>query len=153
MKIADSFVVAAPVERTWRAIRDPQVVGTCLPGCEEIETVSPTFYRARIGVKLGPIAAKFAAEVEVIEEEPPVRVVTVTRGEEGGRASNLRSENILTLAPADDGGTRVSYEADMTVTGRLAKFGFGVMKKKAQSLAGAFARNLEDRLNNGTGSG
>lgn len=147
MRIAGSFAVAAPVERTWRAITDPQVVGACLPGCEGIETVSPTLYRARIGVKLGPISAKFAAEVEVLEEEPPVRVVSVTRGEEGGRASNLRSDNVLTLAPADDGGTRVSYEADMAVTGRLAKFGFGVMKKKAQSLAGEFARNLEDRLN------
>ncbi|MCY4396426.1 MAG: carbon monoxide dehydrogenase subunit G [Rhodospirillaceae bacterium] len=153
MKIAGSFNVAAPVELTWRAITDPQVVGACLPGCEEIEAVSPTLYRARIGVKLGPISATFAAEVEVLEEEPPVRVVSVTRGEEGGRASHIRSENTLTLEPADDGGTRVSYEADMTVTGRLAKFGFGVMKKKAQSLAADFAGNLEARLNEAASGG
>ena len=98
-------------------------------------------------------AARFAAEVEVLEEEPPVRVVTVTRGEEDGRASNLRSDNILTLAPADGGGTLVSYEADMTVTGRLAKFGFGVMKKKAQSLASEFAGNLEARVNEAASGG
>ena len=153
MKIADSFTVAAPVDRTWRAITDPLIVGACLPGCEAIETVSPTLYRARIGVKLGPISATFAAEVEVLEEEPPVRVVSVTRGEEGGRASNLRADNVLSLEPADDGGTQVTYESDMTVTGRLAKFGFGVMRKKAQSLAGEFARNLEARLNAGAGSG
>lgn len=153
MKIADSFTVAAPLDRTWRAIRDPQIVGACLPGCEEIEAVSPTLYRARIGVKLGPISAKFAAEVEVVEELPPVRVVTVTRGEESGRASNLRADNILSLAPAEDGGTLVTWESEMSVTGRLAKFGFGVMKKKAQSLAGEFARNLEDRLNNAAGTG
>ena len=153
MKIADSFTVAAPVERTWQAITDPQIVGACLPGCEAIETVSPTLYRARIGVKLGPISAKFAAEVEVLEEQPPTRVVSVMRGEEGGRASHIRSDNILSLEPADDGGTRVTYEAEMTVTGRLAKFGFGVMKKKAQALAGEFARNLEARLNAETGNG
>lgn len=153
MKIAGSFAVAAPVDRTWRAITDPQVVGACLPGCEEIETVSPTLYRAQIGVKLGPISATFAAEVEVLEEEPPVRVVSVTRGEEGGRASRIRSENILTLEPADDGGTRVTYEADMTVAGRLAKFGFGVMKKKAQSLAGEFAGNFEARLKEAVSGG
>ena len=153
MKIAGSFTVAAPVERTWQAITDPQIVGACLPGCEAVETVSPTLYRARIGVKLGPISAKFAAEVEVLEEQPPTRIVSVTRGEEGGRASHIRSDNILSLEPADDGGTRVTYEAEMTVTGRLAKFGFGVMKKKAQVLAGEFARNLEARLNAGTGNG
>lgn len=153
MKITDSFTVAAPVDRTWRAITDPEVVGACLPGCEEIETVSPTLYRARIGVKLGPISAKFAAEVEVLAEEPPKRVVSVTRGEEGGRASNLRSDNILSLEPTDDGGTQVTYESEMSVTGRLAKFGFGVMKKKAQSLAVEFARNLEARLDAGADSG
>ncbi len=153
MKIAGSFTVAAPVERTWRAITDPQAVGACLPGCEEIETLSPTRYRARIGVKLGPVSARFAAEVEVIEQSPPHRIVSVTRGEEGGRASHLKSDNILALEPADDGGTCVRYESEMTMTGRLAKFGFGVMKKKAESLAGAFAGNLEAWLAAEAGDG
>ena len=153
MKIADSFTVAAPLERTWAAITDPAVVGACLPGCEAIETVSDTLYRARVGVKLGPITAKFAVEVEVLEETPPTRVVSVTRGEEGGRASNIRADNILSLEAADDGTTRVLYESEVSVTGRLAKFGFGIMKKKAQSLAGEFATNLEARLNAATADG
>ena len=147
MIIADSFTIAAPVERTWRAITDPEIICACLPGCEEIEVVSPTLYRARVEVRLGPISAKFAAEVEVLEEIPPVRLVSVTRGEEGGRASHVRSNNTLILAPTDNGETCVTCEADMTVTGRIAKFGFGVMKKKAQAIAAEFAGNLEARLN------
>ena len=153
MKIADSFTVAAPIDRTWQAITDPQIVGACLPGCEEIDTVSPTLYRARIGIKVGPISAKFAVEVEVLEETPPSRVVSVTRGEEGGRASKVRADNVLSLAPQEDGGTQVTYESEVSVTGRLAKFGFGVMKKKAQSLAAEFAQNLEARLQAEIGNG
>lgn len=146
MKIEDEFTVAAPVERTWAAIKDPQIVGPCLPGCEEIEELSPTTYKARVGVKVGPISARFTVEVEVVEEDPPTRVVSVTRGEEGGRASNVRAESVVTLSPADDGSTTVRYESEVTVTGRLAKFGFGVMKKKAQALGAEFAKNLSERL-------
>ncbi len=146
MKIEDEFTVAAPVERTWAALKDPQVVGPCLPGCEEIEELSPTTYKARVGLKVGPISARFNVEVEVTEEEPPTRIVSVTRGEEGGKASNVRAENVVTLSPADDGTTTVRYESEVTVTGRLAKFGFGVMKKKAQSLGAEFAKNLSERL-------
>jgi carbon monoxide dehydrogenase subunit G len=146
MKIEDEFTVAAPIERTWEAIKDPRVVGPCLPGCEEIEELSPTTYRARVGVKVGPISARFVVEVEVIEETPPTRIVSVTRGEEGGKASNVRADNVVTLTPTADGATAVRYESEVTVTGRLAKFGFGVMKKKAQSLGAEFAKALSERL-------
>jgi len=147
MRIADSFIVQAPVERTWTAITDPEIVGTCMPGCEEIETVSDTLYRAKVRIKIGPISANFALKVEVLEEHPPTRIVFVSRGEEGDRASKVQAENMLTLEPLDGGTTRVLYESEVSVTGRLAKFGFGMMKKKTQSLAEEFASGLEDRLN------
>ncbi len=147
MRIADSFVVHAPVERTWTAITDPAIVGTCMPGCEEIEMVSDTLYRARVGIRIGPVSASFSLEVEVLEEQPPTRIVFVSRGEEGDRASRVQAENMLTLEPLDGGATRVLYESEVSVTGRLAKFGFGMMKKKTQSLAEEFASSLEDRLN------
>jgi len=146
MKIEDSFTVPASIDRTWAAITDPAVVGPCLPGCEEIEELSPTTYRARVKVKVGIISATFVMEVEVTDEIPPTRIVSVTRGEEGGRASSVKSDNIMTLSPEEDGGTLVHYESDVSVTGRLAKFGFGVMKKKAQSLGREFADALRERV-------
>lgn len=146
MRIEDSFIVPAPVERTWAAITDPAVVGPCLPGCEEIEALSPTSYRAKVKVKVGIVSATFIVEVEITEETPPTKVVSVTRGEEGGRASSVRSDNLMTLSESDDGGTLVRYESEVSVTGRLAKFGFGVMKKKAQSLGKEFADNLRQRI-------
>lgn len=146
MKIEDSFDVPASVEKTWAAITDPEIVGPCLPGCEGIETLSKTTYRARVKVKVGIISAMFVVEVEITEETPPTRVVSVTRGEEGGRASSVKADNVMTLTETDDGGTRVRYESEVSVTGRLAKFGFGVMKKKAQSLGREFADNLRERV-------
>lgn len=139
MRIAGSFIVAASRERVFAEITNPVVMASCIPGCEAIEIIDPKTYRARILVEIGPIKARFNLIVEVTVAEPPARVVSVTRGEEGSRASMLSSNNELLLAPTVEGATEVKYVSEVSVTGRLGKFGLGVMKKKAESLSAKFA--------------
>lgn len=145
MRIEDSFEVAAPIEHVWAAIVDPVVIGACLPGCRSIETLGPTSYRAVVGVELGPIKALFNLQVELREQRPPSFVATVTRGEEGTRASTLQAKSTLRLE-AIDGGTRVAYASDVALVGRLGKFGLGVMRKKAESLGRSFAETFRARI-------
>jgi hypothetical protein len=145
MKIEDSFEVAAPRERVWRLITDPGTVAGCVPGCGGVEVVSDTLYRAKVSVKVGPIKAAFNMEVEVIEETPPEEVRSKTRGEEGSRASTVSSDNLLRLEVIDDDTTRVHYAAEVSVVGRLGKFGLGVMKKKAESLGRDFAACFKEK--------
>ncbi len=104
MRIEGSFTVAAPRERVFAEITNPALMAGCIPGCEAIEVVDAKTYRARILVEVGPIKARFNLVVEVTEETPPERVVSVTRGEEGTRASVISSNNELLLAPAETGG-------------------------------------------------
>ena len=73
----------------WDKIRDPGVMAECIPGCDSIEQMSQTSYRAVVAVKVGPISARFSLVVDVVGEEPPTRLVARARGEEGGRASVL----------------------------------------------------------------
>jgi uncharacterized protein len=146
MKIEDRFVIAAPPERVWAAITDPQQMAPCIPGCSDIRITGPNTYWAEVTVKVGPISAKFGLEVEVVEEVRPSHVLSVTRGEEGSRASIVSSRNELRLFPKDDGATEVFYAADVSVTGRLGKFGLGVMKKKAASLAEEFVVEFRSRV-------
>lgn len=145
MKIEDSFEVAAPRERVWRLITDPETVAGCVPGCGGVEVVSPTLYRAKVSIKVGPIKANFNMEVELIEETPPTEVRSKSRGEEGSRASTVSSDNLLRLEAIDDDNTRVFYAADVSVVGRLGKFGLGVMKKKAESLGKDFAACFKEK--------
>lgn len=146
MKIEDSFEVAAPRERVWRLITDPETVAGCVPGCGGVEVVSPTLYRAKVSVKVGPIKANFNMEVELIEETPPTEVRSKSRGEEGSRASTVSSDNLLRLEAIDDDNTRVYYAAEVSVVGRLGKFGLGVMKKKAESLGKDFAACFKEKV-------
>lgn len=145
MRIEGSFTVAAPRERVFAEITNPALMAGCIPGCEAIEVIDAKTYRARIVVEVGPIKARFNLVVEVTEEEAPVRVASVTRGEEGTRASVISSNNELRLAPAE-GGTEVKYISEVSVTGRLGKFGLGMMKKKAEQLGAKFAETFRGKI-------
>lgn len=146
MKIEGDFEVEAPRAEVWDKIRDPQIMGACIPGCESVEQVDDTSYRAQVSVKVGPIKARFNLLVEVLEEQLEHTILSRTSGEEGTRASVVNSDNVVRLADTDSGGTRVDYSADVSVTGRLGKFGLGIFRKKADQLAGQFVANFREKL-------
>ncbi len=146
MKIEETFTIAAPRDRVWRFITDPEEMGPCIPGCQDIEITGPNTYVAQVKVKVGPIKTVFNLEVEVTEEVPPNHVLSKTRGEEGSRASQVSSDNVLRLGDAKDGGTEVYYCSEVTIAGRLGKYGHGIMKKIAKKLGDKFANDFRERV-------
>ncbi len=146
MKIDGAFTIAAPLPQVWDALLDPQIVGPCIPGCSDIEVISPTDYRATVTLEIGPIKAGFKVAVTVTQIVPQVSVTCLTKGEEGSRASVLSANSVMTVTACGIDQTDVRYASEVSVTGRLGKFGLGLMKKKAESVASAFARNLQSRL-------
>ena len=146
MKIEQNFVLDVPIGPSWSYIRDPQFVASCLPGCENVETLSPISFLATIRVTLGPFNMRFVLEVDLVSEIVGQEVRFRCRGEEGGRASTVSSENILRLEPSADARTNVHYSADVLVVGRLGRFGLGVMRKKTISLGEEFAAQFAQRV-------
>jgi carbon monoxide dehydrogenase subunit G len=139
MKIEGNFEVDGPIEAVWIHIRDPELVASCMPGCTGVSALSPTLHRATIRVALGPIKTSFNVEIEIIEEIASSEIRSRTRGEEGGRASTVSSENVLRLEALGPVKTNVIYSSEVSVVGRLGRFGLGVMRKKAESMGRDFA--------------
>lgn len=152
MKIEDSFTLNASQAIVWKAITDPNIVGPCIPGCEKVEILSPTLYLANIKIKIGPIKADFRLNIEITKETPPSEMISVTRGEEGSKASIVQSKNTLRLTYINDKTTEVFYSSEVSIVGRLGKFGFGFMKKKANALGKefveAFRKEVEPTTSN-----
>ena len=146
MRVDGAFEIDLPREALYRSITDPALMAICVPGCENIEKIDPAIYRAAVRVAIGVIKARFNLVVEVTQETPPECVQSITRGEEGGRASQLTATNQVSLIDLGDGRTRVEYVSDLSVTGRFGRFALGIMRKKAQSIASEFADNLRTRL-------
>ena len=146
MKIEEAFDVGAPIERVWEFVMNPAEMAPCIPGCGDVEILGDGKYRANIKVAMGPVRTSFNVSVELVETEAPTYAATVTRGEEGGRASMLTADSELHLKKIGPNQTEVRYKSEVSIVGRFGRFGFGMMKKKARDLGEQFAGSMRERL-------
>jgi carbon monoxide dehydrogenase subunit G len=146
MRVEKAFTVNAPQQKVWDFVKDPVRMGPCIPGCKDITTIDANNYKALIGIKVGPITAKFNLEIEIMEETPPTEIISKTRGEEGTRASMVTADNIVRLSQNDDGSTEVYCESESSITGRLGKYGAGMMMKKADAIWEKLAENIRKEI-------
>ena len=146
MKIEKSFTVAAPRENVWEFITSPESVAPCIPGCEQVEQVGPTKYRAGLRIKIGPIRTKFKVDIDVLEERPPEFASYQTQGVEGGKASRIKAVSKLSLTEIDSATTEVLYTSEINLIGRLGKFSQGMMNKVADSIGEDFVLALRKEI-------
>ena len=146
MKIEETFSVNAPIARAWRFIMNPGPVAPCIPGCGDVEILGENKYRANVKLAVGPIKTNFNVTVEITEQQAPNFAATLTRGEEGGKASMVTANSELRLKPVNGEQTEVNYKSEVSIVGRLGKFGLGIMKKKAKAVGEEFAENFRARL-------
>ncbi|MBB3176963.1 CoxG family protein [Variovorax sp. Sphag1AA] len=144
MLIEGQFPIAAPPETLLVHLFDAGLMASCLPGCEKLEALDADRYRAVVGISMAGIKARFDLLVEITKRDDR-NVWAVTRGDEGGHASNLQADSQVSLQPTPEG-TLVNYRSEVSVTGRLGRFALGMMKKKAQSMGDEFAVNLQRKL-------
>lgn len=146
MKIEKDFSINAPREQVWNFITSPERVAPCIPGCEQVTQVAPSKYQARIKVAVGPIKTVFNVDIQAVEERPPEYAAYLTKGEEGSRASRIKAESSLRLQAVSPLQTKVQYISEISVVGRLGKFGVGMMHKIADSMGDQFVEALRDRI-------
>ena len=149
MLLEEKFEVHASREKVWTALRDPAQMMPCIPGCESIEALDAENYTATVSVSLGPIKARFLLQISIDDEHRPERLSTTVSGEEGSRAGQLRASNKMRLTEIDSTRTEVYYASELTLTGRLGRFGLGMMKKTAQRLMARFRESFTSLVETG----
>lgn len=146
MRVEGEFDMPVARAALFERLLDARLLAQCIPGCEQLERLDEARYRAAIAVAMAGVTARFNLVVELTGNEPPVRIRCLTRGEEGGRASQLSADSEILLHELPGDGTRVAYASEVNLSGRLGRFALGVMRKKAQSMGEDFARNLRGAL-------
>jgi carbon monoxide dehydrogenase subunit G len=146
MYIERTFVVDAPLQRTWDFLNAPEKVGACLPGCHSVEVVGPGKYKASVGLKVGPIKAGFNLDVETTEQNPPVYSAYTTRGDDKDGGSKISAESTLALKDLDGVRTEITYTSKIQIVGKLGKFAGGVMDKLADSINAKFIATVTERV-------
>lgn len=146
MKIGKTFIVHAPLESVWEFITCPSLVAPCIPGCSEAIQIDDTNFKAKVSLSIGPIKTTFSVDIEQLESVVPTFAKYAVKGNEGGQASRVKSESFLKLTPIDSNTTQVEYESDITIIGRLGKFGAGLVQKVADSIGNEFVTSLKGKI-------
>ena len=127
MKLEQSFDVRAPVERVWETLVDIQRVAPCLPGAEITEAGEDATYRGTFSVRLGPTTAAYRGELNMEELDEDARRVVMRASGQDKRGQGSAKATIVSTMRAEGDVTTVDVKTDLTITGRLARFGRGGM--------------------------
>ena len=142
MELTNNFRVGVPVPDAWKVLTDVERIAPMLPGAQ-LQEVDGGEYRGIVKVKVGPITAQYKGAATFIErDEAAGRVVLKASGRDT-RGQGNASAIITATMTADGEGTKVSVVTDLTVTGKVAQFGRGVMADVSSKLIGQFVDSLE----------
>src|SRR5260370_34176986 len=119
MDMTGEFRIPAPRRKVWEALNDPEILRQSIPGCEEIEKVSPTELAAKVTAKVGPVKARFGGKVTLSDLDPP-NGYKIT-GQASSSAARF-AKGGATVRLADDGArTPLTYAAEPHAGGKLAQ--------------------------------
>ena len=141
MKITGENQIAATPQQVWEALNDPVVLRQSIPGCESLEKISDSEFKAKVVTKIGPVKTTFNGEVTLSDLDPPHGYTLSGKGS-GGSAGNAKGSAKVSLTPNGDG-TLLSYNVDAQITGKIAQLGSRLIQGSAKMLAGKFFDNFE----------
>jgi carbon monoxide dehydrogenase subunit G len=153
MQIASQFSVPAPKDAVWDALLDPAVLLESIPGCEDLEAVDETHFRARLVTSIAHIQFAAAIEATITERVAPERLTALIEGEDTLLGSALRVDAALFLADAQVAETMVSYTLNVALRGRLGRLGEPIFRRKSRDMEAEFARRFRARLKAATTAG
>jgi carbon monoxide dehydrogenase subunit G len=142
MELTNDFRVALPIEKAWAVFTDVELIAPCLPGAQ-LQEVEGDEYRGIVKVKVGPITAQYKGQAKFLSLDPEAHVAVLrAEGRETRGQGNANATITATLTP-DGEGTAVAINTDLTVTGRVAQFGRGVLADVSAKLLDQFVADLE----------
>ncbi|HEY1327094.1 MAG TPA: carbon monoxide dehydrogenase subunit G [Casimicrobiaceae bacterium] len=145
MQLTQSRTIGASPRTVWAALNDPAVLQSCIPGCEKLERMSDTEWQAVVATRIGPVQARFNGRVLLADLDPPTAYTLRFEGQ-GGAAGFASGEARVTLAPADDSSTTLTYTANAKVGGKIAQLGSRLIDGAAAKLADDFFTCFAQRM-------
>lgn len=144
MRFEGEALIPAGPEAVWAGLNDPDVLRRSIPGCQSMEQTGEREFTATVVTRVGPVSATFRGKVELADLDPPHGYTLKGRGQ-GGPAGFAKGAARIRLTPEGEG-TRLAYEADADIGGKIASVGGrliqGVAKKTADDFFAGFGRVL-----------
>jgi carbon monoxide dehydrogenase subunit G len=146
VKLEHKFVVPAPVERTWAAFNDLERVVPCFPGAT-LTSYEGDDFTGTCKVKLGPVSLQYSGTGTFVERDESDHHAVIEAKGKDRRGNGTATARVTTrLTGTADGSTEVTVDTDLTITGRPAQFGRGLIQDVSNKLLDQFTACLETKL-------
>jgi carbon monoxide dehydrogenase subunit G len=142
MELRGERMIPAPVETTWACLNDPDVLKSCITGCESLERTADDAFVAKVAVKVGPVNARFTGNLKLQNVQPPSSYTILFEGQ-GGVAGFGKGSADVTLSPEGAEQTKLGYAAQAQVGGKLAQIGSRLVDAAAAKIAEDFFKAFE----------
>ena len=135
MDIKGSYNFHAPASRVWKVLLDPDILASCIPGCEKLDSLGDDRYEATMSVGVGSIKGRYQTRITVSDQEPIVSYKLIVEG--NGAPGFIRGEAVITLEEEGEV-TLVKVDGEAQVGGTIARVG--------QRLLGGVNRMMMDKF-------
>jgi len=149
MELEHSFTIPVPPDQAWQVLLDVEQIAPCMPGAT-VDSVDGDVVKGRIKVKVGPVVMTYAGTARFVERDEQTRTVTLEASGKETRGAGTASATVRSSLKDEGGQTKVVVHTTMSVTGRPAQFGRGVMAEVGGRIIEKFAANLAAQLAGGS---
>jgi hypothetical protein len=141
MKFSGELTVKAPRAEVFKAVRDARFFASCVDGVSELVETAPDTYAALFETKVAYMKFKFKVTVEVVRADPPSEIEAKVEGAPLGIVGRLTA-TALTRLTEDGDATKIAYDVETALTGKLGSLGQPVLRSKAKEMERQFAARL-----------
>ena len=145
MRLEHHLSVPAPIDVVWPALLDPERVAPCMPGAT-LTGVDGDSFTGTVKVKVGPIALLYKGTGTFTEHDEQARRAVLKAAAKDARGNGTVNATVtLTLTEAGDH-TTGTVATDLSITGKPAQFGRGMIADVGGKIIEQFAACLSDKL-------
>ena len=134
----------------WRGLNDPEILKSCIAGCEAVDKTAENEYRIALTASVGPVKAKFTGKLSLSDLDPPNSYAITFEGS-GGAAGFAKGGATVKLT-TEGSSTRLNYSAKANIGGKLAQIGSRLVDGVAQKMANDFFVKFNDVMGKSSGS-
>jgi carbon monoxide dehydrogenase subunit G len=145
VKLEHSFTVPADIDTVWQAVLDPERVAPCMPGATLTEVDGDNF-KGSVKVKLGPISLLYKGAGEFLSKDEDTRTVVIKAAGKDARGNGTAAATVTVTLRADGDSTTGSVDTDLSITGKPAQFGRGLITEVGGKILDQFATCLASKL-------
>jgi carbon monoxide dehydrogenase subunit G len=145
-QLVNEFTVNRPIEEAWAVITDVERIAPCMPGAQ-LQEIEGDVYRGVVKIKLGSITPQFKGQAQFLERDDSAhRAVLKAEGRDTGGRGNASAQITAQANSLSPTSTRVVVSTDLSITGKVAQFGRGIIGDVSKKLMTQFAANLNTML-------